>query len=61
MSRYDDADKWDMWHKIINTVRYGAGLPLRPNTNPYRRAGNDNCKHSLVDASASSAVHSISM
>ena len=40
--RKDEAQKWELWHRIINTVRPvrpvrgAAGLPLRTGKNPYK-------------------------
>ena len=30
------AEQYELWHRIINTVRQAAGMELTENRNPYR-------------------------
>ena len=36
-STAENAQKWDLWHTLINTVKFAKGVPLSTAKNPYRR------------------------
>lgn len=64
MSKYADADKWDLMHAIINTVKFAAGMPLSTAKNPYyRRLKDETNNHGSSDVGApdTAVIHSVSM
>ena len=30
------AEQYELWHRIINTIRQAAGMEMTENNNPYR-------------------------